>query len=150
MEAHAPFDRGRLAVRRRTPRVPEAFSSGSQGRSIGPGGSVPPYGGIPFRELLLVSDTTLGHPKQLLARASAMYGLAHSCPWLCCPEAAVETLEGPAFEPLDRKGLGAQFLSLEGIAWGIFPFHRLTTAGAPFAAVLRGAKKAPAVAADGF
>ena len=28
---------------------------------------------------------------------------------------------GPAFEPLDRNGLGAQFLSLEGIGWGNMP-----------------------------
>ena len=42
----------------RSKKVPEGFSSGCQGRSIGPRLSVPPYGGIPFRELLLVSDTT--------------------------------------------------------------------------------------------
>ena len=32
-----------------------------------------------------------------------------------CPGAAVETLRGPAFEPMDYNGLGAQFLSLKGI-----------------------------------
>ena len=30
-------------------------------------------------------------------------------------------MEGLAFEPLDRNGLGAQFLSLEGIDWGNIP-----------------------------
>ena len=58
----------------------------------------------------------------------------------------METLGGPAFEPLDRNGLGAQFLSLKGIGWGIFPSHRLTTAGMPFEAVCRGDRTAPAVA----
>ena len=29
VEARAPFDRGRLAVQRRTPKVPQGFSSGS-------------------------------------------------------------------------------------------------------------------------
>ena len=62
---------------------------------------------------------------------------------------AVETLGGPAFEPLDRNGLGAKFLSLKGIGWGIFPSNRLTTAGAPFEAVSRGDGTAPAVAVDG-
>ena len=33
-----------------------------------------------------------------------------------CPGAAIETLGGLAFEPLDRNGLGAQFLSLKGIS----------------------------------
>ena len=32
-----------------------------------------------------------------------------------------ETLWGLAFEPLDCNGLGAQFLSLEGIGWGNIP-----------------------------
>ena len=67
VEAYAPFDRGRLAVQRCAPKVPEDFSSGSQGRSIGPGGSVPPYGGIPFRDLPSDLGHDLGHPKQLLA-----------------------------------------------------------------------------------
>ena len=80
MEARAPFDKGRLAVQRRTPKVPKGFSSGSQGHLIGPGGSVPPYGGIPFRDLPAGLGHDLGHPKQLLAWASAMYGLAHSHP----------------------------------------------------------------------
>ena len=74
VEAHAPFDRGRLAVLRHTPKVPEGFSSGSQGRSIGPGGSAPPYGGIPFRELSTSLGHDLGHPERSLARAMAMYG----------------------------------------------------------------------------
>ena len=38
MEARTPFDRGRLAVQRHAPKVPEGFSSGSQGHSIGPEG----------------------------------------------------------------------------------------------------------------
>ena len=63
--------------------------------------------------------------------------------------AAVETFGGPAFEPLDRNGLGAQFLSLKGIGWGIFPSHRLTTAGAPFEAVFWGDGTASVVAVDG-
>ena len=59
---------------------------------------------------------------------------------------AVETLRGPAFEPLDRNGLGAQFLSLKGIGWGIFPSHQLTTVGAPFEVVSQGDGMAPVVA----
>ena len=62
---------------------------------------------------------------------------------------AVKTLGGLAFEPLDRNGLDAQFLSLKGIGWRIFPSHRLTTAGAPFEAVSRGDGTAPAVAVVG-
>ena len=60
MEAHTLFARGRLVVQRRTPRVLEDFSSGCRGRSLGLGGSVPPYGGIPFGDFPSVSDTTLG------------------------------------------------------------------------------------------
>ena len=62
---------------------------------------------------------------------------------------AIETLGGPAFEPLDRNGLGAQFLSLKGIGWGIFSSHRLTTVGVPFEAVSRGDRMAPAIAVVG-
>ena len=80
MEAHAPFDKGWLVVQRRTPKVPEGFSSGSQGHSIGPRGSMLPYGGIPFRDLPVGLGHDLGHPKHLLAWALAMYGLAHSHP----------------------------------------------------------------------
>ena len=57
MEARTPFAGGRLAVRRRAPRVPAGFSSGCRGRSLGLGGSVPPYGGIPFGDL----PVGLGH-----------------------------------------------------------------------------------------
>ena len=57
MEARTPFAGGRLAVRRRAPRILAGFSSGCRGRSLGLGGSVPPYGGIPFGDL----PTGLGH-----------------------------------------------------------------------------------------
>ena len=72
MEAHAPFDMGRLVVQRRTPKVPEGFSSGSQGRSIGPGGSAPLYGGIPFGELPAGLGHDLGPPKHCVC-----LGLSH-------------------------------------------------------------------------
>ena len=65
-------------------------------------------------------------------------GLPIVIPDSVCPGAAVETLGGPAFEPQDRNGLDAQFLSLKRIGWGIFPSHRLTTAGTPFEAVSQG------------
>ena len=55
-----------------------------------------------------------------------------------CPRVAIETLGGPAFEPLDRNGLGAQILRWEEIVRGIFPFYRLTTASAPFGAIPQG------------
>ena len=61
-------------------KVPEGFSSGSQGRSIGPKGSVPPYSGIPFRDLPAGLGHDLGCPERSFARALAMRGLAHSCP----------------------------------------------------------------------
>ena len=80
VEARAPFVRGRLAVHGRTPRVPEGFSSGCRGRSMGPDGSVPPYDGIPFGDLSAGLGHDLGHPKHLLAWALAIYGLAHSHP----------------------------------------------------------------------
>ena len=80
MEARAPSDRGRLAVQRYTPKVLEGFSSGSQGRLIGPRGSMLPYGGIPFGDLPAGLGHDLGLPKHLLAWALAMYGLAHSHP----------------------------------------------------------------------
>ena len=63
VEARTPFARGRLAVQRRTPRVPEGFSSGCRGRSLGPGGSVPPYGGIPFGDLPAGLGHDFGRPK---------------------------------------------------------------------------------------
>ena len=75
-----PFAGVRLAVQRRTPRVPEGFSSGCQGCSLGPGGSVPPYGGIPFEDPLAGLEHDLGHPERSFARALAMRGLAHSRP----------------------------------------------------------------------
>ena len=49
-----------------------------------------------------------------------------------CPGAAVETLEGPAFEPLDRNGLGAQFLSLKGIGWEDIPLPTADNGGCAF------------------
>ena len=63
VEAHAPFARGWLAVQRHTPRVPEGFSSGCRGRSLGLGGSVPPYGGILFGDFPAGLGHDLGRPK---------------------------------------------------------------------------------------
>ena len=63
VEALTPFARGWLAVQRHTPRVPEDFSSGCRGRSLGLGGSVPPYGGIPFRDLPAGLGHDFGRPK---------------------------------------------------------------------------------------
>ena len=117
MEAHAPFDRGWLVVQRRTPKVPEGFSGGFQGCSIGPRGSTPPFGGIPFRDLPAGLGHDLGHPKQLLGPRPCT-GSPIVIPDSVCPRVAIETLGGLAFEPLDHNGLGAQFLSLEGIGWG--------------------------------
>ena len=72
VEARAPFAGGRLVVQRRTPRVPDGFSSGCRGHSLGPGGSVPPYGGIPFGDLPAGLRHDLGHPKHF-----ACLGLSH-------------------------------------------------------------------------
>ena len=80
VEARTPFARGWLAVQRHTTRVPEDVSSGCRGHSLGLGGSVPPYGGIPFGDFPPVSDTTLGVPSILLAWASALFGLARGRP----------------------------------------------------------------------
>ena len=79
VEARAPFARGRLAVQRRTPKSTRGFSSGSQGHSIGPGGSAPPFCGILFRDLPASLEHDLGRLERSLAWASAMYGLTHSC-----------------------------------------------------------------------
>ena len=76
VEARAPFARGRLAVQRRTPKVPEDFSSGCRGRSLGLGGSVPPYGGIPFGYFPVGLGHDLGRPERLLVRAWAIRRLA--------------------------------------------------------------------------
>ena len=64
VEARTLFARGRLAVQRHTPRVPEDVSSGCRGRSLGPGGSVPPYGRTPFGDLPAGLEHDLGHPKR--------------------------------------------------------------------------------------
>ena len=64
VEARTPFAKGRLAVRRRTPRVPEGFSSGCRGCSLGLGGSVPPYGGIPFGDSPTGLEHDLVRPKR--------------------------------------------------------------------------------------
>ena len=129
VEARAPFDRGRLVVQRRAPKVPEGFSSGSQGRSMGPDGSMPPYGGIPFGDL----PASLKHDLGL---------------YMDCPQSSLtllvlgrlsKPLGGPTFEPLDRSGLGAQFLCLKGIGWGIFPPPiGSTIVGAPFEVIFSG------------
>ena len=79
---------------RDTPKVPEGFSSGSRGRSISPGASALPYGGIPFGDFPTGLGHDLGHPERSLAQASTMYGLAHSCPGLYCPGVAVEAFGG--------------------------------------------------------
>ena len=63
VEARTPFARGWLVVQRHTPRVPEDFSSGCRGHSLGLGGSVPPYGGIPFRDLPAGLGHDFGRPK---------------------------------------------------------------------------------------
>ena len=64
VEVRTPFVRGRLAVQRHTPRVPEDFSSGCRGRSLGLGGSVPPYGGIPFGYFPAGLGHDFGRPKR--------------------------------------------------------------------------------------
>ena len=91
MEARTPFAGGRLAVRRRAPRVPKGFSSGCRGRSLGLGGSVPPYGGIPFGDLPagLGHDTGRAHTGSpvvvpdsfALGRLSKPLGAQPSNPW---------------------------------------------------------------------
>ena len=98
---------------------------------------------------LPVSDMTQGIPSNCLLGPRPCTGSPLVIPDSVCPGAAVETLEDSAFEPLDRNGLGAQFLSLKGIGWGIFPSHRLTTAGAPFDAVPQGDRTVPAIAVVG-
>ena len=67
-------------VLRRSPRVPEGFSSGCRGRSLGTDGSVPPYGGIPFGDLPAGLGHDLERPKQSPTRVSAKHDLAHSHP----------------------------------------------------------------------
>ena len=89
MEARTPFARGRLAVQRRTPRVPEGFSSGCRGHSLGLGGSVPPYGGITFGYFPTGLGHDLGCPERLFARAWAIRRLALKSsltllPWGSC------------------------------------------------------------------
>ena len=64
VEVRTPFVRGRLAVQRHTPRVPEDFSSGCRGRLLGLGGSVPPYGGIPFGYFPAGLGHDFGRPKR--------------------------------------------------------------------------------------
>ena len=64
VEARTLFARGWLVVQRHTPRVLEDFSSGCRGRLLGLGGSVPPYGGIPFRDLPVGLRQDLGRPKR--------------------------------------------------------------------------------------
>ena len=76
VEARTPFARGWLAVQRRNPRVPEGFSSGCRGRSLGLGGSVPPYGGIPFGDLPASLGHDLEHPKRF-ASLGLSPGWAH-------------------------------------------------------------------------
>ena len=76
VEARTLFARGRLAVQRHTPRVLEDFSSGCRGRSLGLGGSVPPYGGIPFRDFPAGLRHDLGRPELLFAQALAICRLA--------------------------------------------------------------------------
>ena len=78
VEARTPFARGRLAVHGRTPRVPEGFSSGCQGRSLGPGGSVPPYGGIPFGDFPAGLGRDFGRPKHF---ACLGLGPVRARPW---------------------------------------------------------------------
>ena len=85
VEARTPFAKGQLAVRRRTPRVPEGFSSGCRGRSLGLGGSVPPYGGIPFGDFPAGLGHDLGRPERLFARASAIRRLAPKLPLTLMP-----------------------------------------------------------------
>ena len=80
VEARTPLAKGRLAVRRRTPRVLEGFSSGCRGRSLGLGGLVPPYVGSHTETFMPVLDTTLGVPSVSLAWASAPYRLARGHP----------------------------------------------------------------------
>ena len=76
VEAQAPFARGQLAVQRRTPRVPEGFSSGCRGRSLGLSGSVPPYGGILFGYFPAGLGHDLGRPERLFVRGWAIRRLA--------------------------------------------------------------------------
>ena len=49
---------------------------------LAPGGSMPPFDGIPFKDLRTGLRHDLGHPERSLAQASGMYGLAHSHPLL--------------------------------------------------------------------
>ena len=76
VEARTSFARGRLAIQRHTPRVPEDFSSGCRGHSLGFGGLVPSYGGIPFGYFPAGLGHDLGCPERLFARTWAICRLA--------------------------------------------------------------------------
>jgi hypothetical protein len=77
---------------------------------IGPEGSVPPSGGIPLQIVPAGLGNVLGYLGSV-ARASAMY---QTYPWSSLTLRALGRLsnpsEGPTFEPLISKGLGARVL----------------------------------------
>ena len=59
---------------------------------------------------LPVSDTIEDIQSNCLPKPRPCTGSPLVIPDSVCPRAAVETLGGLAFEPMDRNGLGAQFL----------------------------------------
>ena len=76
VEVRTPFVRGRLAVQRHTPRVPEDFSSGCRGRSRASVARCLPYGGIPFGYFPAGLGHDLGRPERPFARVWAIRRLA--------------------------------------------------------------------------
>ena len=74
---------------------------------MAPGARCLPSVGSHSETSLPVSDTTYGIPSNCLLGPRPCTGSSLVIPDSVCPGAAVETLGGPAFEPLDHNRLGA-------------------------------------------
>ena len=88
---------------------------GPRAARLAPGARCLPMVGSHSETSLSVSDMTYGIPSNCLLGPRSCTGSPIVISNFVCPEAAVETLGGLAFEPLDRNGFGAQFLSPKGI-----------------------------------
>jgi hypothetical protein len=106
--AHAPFDRGRLAATEALSKSVKDLSYGSQLRSVGAEGSMPPFEGIPLLTSPLASNMSKGISRKCLEPWPCM-GPLSDIPYSVYSRVAVEPRSRASFQTLEvYSGLEAR------------------------------------------
>jgi hypothetical protein len=98
VDAHAPFDKGRLVAQRRAPKVP-AGDLLDPVRLIGSEGSMPPSDGILLQNRSCWSQKCPRVPRERSSSLGHVSDVPRVIPRSACSEAAVEPFGGQSTNP---------------------------------------------------